>query len=160
MFPTFSTDHVTMYSCSTSILSFFFCLAIVLSVFLEFTDSDYRKSTHFRLFRGGRQTVKNRTLKIVTKDYLCQSLIVVTSTQHVNFSYSLHDQCGVFLSSVFCELFILCKMYTIYLIIGILYRYIMFGRGICEKYKSHGEGNLVSSLVFFASTPPMHDISV
>jgi hypothetical protein len=67
---------------------------------------------------------------------------------------------GVFLSSVFCELFILCKMYTIYLIIGILYRYIMFGRGICEKYKSHGEGNLVSSLVFFANTPPKHDISV
>jgi hypothetical protein len=57
-------------------------------------------------------------------------------------------------------------MYTIYLIIGILYRYIMFGRGICEKYQSRdekfpepdGEGNLVSRLVFFANTPPKHDI--
>ena len=50
----------------------------------------------------------------------------------------------------------------------ILYRYIMFGRGICEKYQSrdeqfpepNGEGNLVSRLVFFANTPPKHDISV
>jgi hypothetical protein len=50
----------------------------------------------------------------------------------------------------------------------ILYRYIMFGRGICEKYQSRdekfpepkGEGNLVSRLVFFANTPPKHDISV
>jgi hypothetical protein len=41
----------------------------------------------------------------------------------------------------------------------------MFGRGICEKYQSkdekfsepNGEGNLVSRLVFFASTPPKHD---
>ena len=49
-----------------------------------------------------------------------------------------------------------------------LYRYIMFGRGICEKYQSrhktfpepNGEGNLVSRLVFFANTPPKHDISV
>jgi hypothetical protein len=44
----------------------------------------------------------------------------------------------------------------------------MFGRGICEKYKSRdekfsdpkGEGTLVSRLVFFANTPPRHDISV
>ena len=44
----------------------------------------------------------------------------------------------------------------------------MFGRGICEKYQSrdeqfperNGEGNLVSRLVFFANTPPKHDISV
>jgi hypothetical protein len=50
----------------------------------------------------------------------------------------------------------------------ILYRYIMFGRGICEKYQSryeqfpepNVEGNLVSRLVFFANTPPKHDISV
>jgi len=47
----------------------------------------------------------------------------------------------------------------------ILNRYIIFGRGICEKYQSrdeqypgpNGEGNLVSSLVFFANTPPKHD---
>ena len=50
----------------------------------------------------------------------------------------------------------------------ILYRYIMFGRVICEKYQSrdeklpepNGERNLVSRLVFFANTPPKHDISV
>ena len=44
----------------------------------------------------------------------------------------------------------------------------MFGRGICEKYQSrdekfpepNGEVNLVSRLVFFANTPPKHDISV
>jgi hypothetical protein len=45
----------------------------------------------------------------------------------------------------------------------------MFGRGICEKYQLRdkknsepkGEGNLVSRLVvFFANTPPKHDISV
>ena len=44
----------------------------------------------------------------------------------------------------------------------------MFGRGICEKYQSRdekfpepkGEGKLVSRLVFFANTPPKHDISV
>jgi hypothetical protein len=44
----------------------------------------------------------------------------------------------------------------------------MFGRGICKKYHSRdekfpepdGEGNLVSRLVFFADTPPKHDISV
>ena len=44
----------------------------------------------------------------------------------------------------------------------------MFGRGICEKDQSrdekfpepNGEGNLVSRLVFFANTPPKHDISV
>jgi hypothetical protein len=42
----------------------------------------------------------------------------------------------------------------------ILYRYIMFGRGICKKYQSrdekfpesNGERNLVSRLVFFANT--------
>ena len=42
----------------------------------------------------------------------------------------------------------------------------MFGRGICEKYQSiderfsepNDEGNLVSRLVFFANTPPKHDI--
>jgi hypothetical protein len=47
-------------------------------------------------------------------------------------------------------------------------RYIMLGRGIFEKYQSRdekfpepkGEGNLVSRLVFFANTPPKHDISV
>jgi hypothetical protein len=51
---------------------------------------------------------------------------------------------------------------------GILYRYIMLGRGICEKYQlrdekfhePNGEGNLVSRLIFFANTPPKHDISV
>jgi hypothetical protein len=51
----------------------------------------------------------------------------------------------------------------------ILYRYIMFGRGICEKYQSrdeqlsepNGEGNLVSRLVFFfENAPPKHDMSV
>jgi hypothetical protein len=50
----------------------------------------------------------------------------------------------------------------------VLNRYIMFGRDICEKYQSRdeqfpehkGEGNLVSRLVFFANTPPKHDISV
>jgi hypothetical protein len=44
----------------------------------------------------------------------------------------------------------------------------MFGRGICEKYQSrdekfpepNGEGNLVSKLVFFANTPPKHDINM
>jgi hypothetical protein len=43
----------------------------------------------------------------------------------------------------------------------ILNRYIMFGRGICEKYQSRneklpepkGEGNLVSILVFFCKYP-------
>ena len=43
----------------------------------------------------------------------------------------------------------------------------MLGRGICEEYRSRdeifpepkGEGNLVSRLVFFANTPPKHDIS-
>jgi hypothetical protein len=47
-----------------------------------------------------------------------------------------------------------------------LYRYIMLGSCICEKYQSqdeqfpepNGEGNLVSRLVFFANTPPKHDI--
>ena len=51
---------------------------------------------------------------------------------------------------------------------GILYKYIMFGRGICEKYHSrdekipepNGEENLVSRLLFFANTPPKHDISI
>ena len=46
--------------------------------------------------------------------------------------------------------------------VEILNRYIMLGRGICEKYQSRdekfpepkGEGNLVSRLVFFANTPP------
>ena len=50
----------------------------------------------------------------------------------------------------------------------ILNRYIMLGRSICEKCQSrdeqfpepNGEGNLVSRLVFFANTPPKHDISV
>jgi len=50
----------------------------------------------------------------------------------------------------------------------LLYRYIMFGRDICEKYQLRdekfpepkGEGNLVSRLVLFANTPPKHDISV
>ena len=51
----------------------------------------------------------------------------------------------------------------------LIYRYIMFGRGICEKYQSqdekfpepNGEGNLVSRLVFFfANTPHKYDISV
>ena len=44
----------------------------------------------------------------------------------------------------------------------------MFGRGICEKYQSrdkkfpklNGDGNLVSRLVFFANTPPKHNIPV
>jgi hypothetical protein len=45
----------------------------------------------------------------------------------------------------------------------ILNRYIMFGRGICEKYQSRDEifpEPKVSRLVFFANTPPKHDISV
>jgi hypothetical protein len=85
-----------------------------------YNSNTYCKSTNFHgvlIFASFEEDVRRR--KIVTKDYLCQSLIVVTLTQHVNFSYSLHDQCGVFLSSVFCELFILYKAYTIYLIIGI-----------------------------------------
>jgi hypothetical protein len=53
-------------------------------------------------------------------------------------------------------------------IASMLYRYIMLGRGICEKYQSrdeqfpepNGEGNLVSRLVFFTNTPAKHDISV
>ena len=53
-------------------------------------------------------------------------------------------------------------------VVRIIYRYIMFGRGICEKYQLRdekfpepkGKGNLVSRLVFFANTPPKHDISV
>ena len=44
---------------------------------------------------------------------------------------------------------------------GILNRYIMLGRGICEKYQSRdekysepiGEANLVSRLAFFVNTP-------
>ena len=44
----------------------------------------------------------------------------------------------------------------------------MLGRGIFEKYQLRdekfpepkGEGNLVSRLVFFANTPPKHDIFV
>ena len=51
---------------------------------------------------------------------------------------------------------------------NVLYRYIMFGRGICEKYQSrdekfpepNGEGNLVLRLVFFENSPLKHDISV
>ena len=51
---------------------------------------------------------------------------------------------------------------------SLLNRYIMFGRGICEKYqwrdekfsKPNDEGNLVSRLIFFANIPPKHDISV
>ena len=50
----------------------------------------------------------------------------------------------------------------------ILNRYIMLGRGISKKYQLRdekfpepkGEGNLVSRLVFFANTPPKHDISI
>jgi hypothetical protein len=46
--------------------------------------------------------------------------------------------------------------------------YHVWEKGICEKYQSRdekfpepkGEGNLVSRLVFFANTPPKHDISV
>ena len=53
-------------------------------------------------------------------------------------------------------------------VVRIIYRYIMFGRGICEKYQLRdekfpepkGEGNLVSRLVFFTNTPPKPDISV
>ena len=53
-------------------------------------------------------------------------------------------------------------------VVRIIYRYIMFGRGICEKYQLRdekfpepkGKGNLVSRLVFFANTSPKHDISV
>ena len=53
-------------------------------------------------------------------------------------------------------------------VVRIIYRYVMFGRGICEKYQLRdekfpepkGKGNLVSRLVFFANTPPKHDISV
>ena len=58
--------------------------------------------------------------------------------------------------------------YGLYNTENVIYRYIMFGRGICEKYQSrdekfpepNGEGNLVSRLVFFTNTPPKHDISV
>jgi hypothetical protein len=50
----------------------------------------------------------------------------------------------------------------------LIYRYIMLGRGICEKYQSrdekfpepNGERHLVSRLVLFANTPHKHDISV
>ena len=50
----------------------------------------------------------------------------------------------------------------------LIYRYIMFGMRICEKYQSrdekfpepNGEGNLASRLVFFTNTHPKHDISV
>ena len=53
---------------------------------------------------------------IVTKAYLCQSLIVVTSTQHVNFSYSLHMiNVEYFYQVCFVNFFILYKTYTIYL---------------------------------------------
>ena len=70
------------------------------------------------------------------------------------------------------EKFIVVFFKQMYLInfsfVSILYRYIMFGRGIYEKYQSrdekfpepNSEGNLVSRLVFFANTPPKHDISV
>ena len=51
---------------------------------------------------------------------------------------------------------------------SILNRYIMFGRGICEKYQSRDKqfpraewrGKFSPRLVFFANTPPKHDISV
>jgi hypothetical protein len=40
----------------------------------------------------------------------------------------------------------------------LVYRYIMFGRGICKKYQSKDEKfperNLVSGLIFFADTLP------
>jgi hypothetical protein len=63
---------------------------------------------------------------------------------------------------------VLSKLHLIQDIDGIIYRYIMFGRGICEKYQSrdekfpepNGKGYLVSRLVFFANTSPKHDISV
>jgi hypothetical protein len=45
----------------------------------------------------------------------------------------------------------------------ILNRYIMFGRGICENTSRKTKNlvsNVVSRLVFFANTPPKHDISV
>jgi hypothetical protein len=81
-------------------------------------DIDIVSTVKVLIFASFEEDVRQRKKyprKIVAKDYLCQFLIVVTSTQHVNFSYSLHDQCGVFLSSVFCEFFILYKTYTIYI---------------------------------------------
>ena len=51
----------------------------------------YCKSTNFRsvlIFASFEEDVRQRKIvprKIVTKDYLCQSMIVVTSAQHVNF---------------------------------------------------------------------------
>ena len=65
-------------------------------------------------------------------------------------------------------------MYQIY-IVALKYRYqrhyeqiYHVWKGICEKYRSRdekfpepkGKRNLVSRLVFFANTPPKHDISV
>ena len=59
-------------------------------------------------------------------------------------------------------------MTEILLKVALLYRYIMFGRGICKIYQSrdekfpepNGKGNLVSRQVFFANTPLKHDTCV
>ena len=84
-------------------------------------------------------------------------------------TFCLHKTALTFLSTTCIVItWFKCYMNIDRKVLIVTYRYIMFGRGICEKYQSrdekfsepNGEGNLVSRLVFFANTPPKHDISV
>ena len=84
-------------------------------------------------------------------------------------TFCLHKTALTFLSTTCIVItWFKCYMNIDRKVLIVIYKYIMFGRGICEKYQSrdekfpepNGEGNLVSRLVFFANTPPKHDISV
>ena len=75
---------------------------------------------------------------------------------HVLYAYRF-CMCFYDFSNGFWNCFDSVLLFVFHSITWLIYRYIMFARGICE---SNGEGNLVSRLVFFANTPPKHDISV
>jgi hypothetical protein len=84
-------------------------------------------------------------------------------------TFCLHKTALTFLSTTCIVItWFKCYMNIDRKVLIVIYKYIMFGRGICEKYQSRDEqfpepnveGNLVSRLVFFANTPPKHDISV
>ena len=84
-------------------------------------------------------------------------------------TFCLHKTALTFLSTTCIVItWFKCYMNIDRKVLIVIYKYIMFGKGICEKYQSrdekfpepNGEGNLVSRLVFFANTPPKHDISV
>ena len=84
-------------------------------------------------------------------------------------TFCLHKTALTFLSTTCIVItWFKCYMNIDRKVLIVIYKYIMFGKGICEKYQSrdekfpepNGEGNLVSRLVFFANSPPKHDISV